>query len=179
MTSDVAEFPAGRKPSGRRWGTAGVALTAREAQERDQAKGRERLRNRQRLNAAYRDWRAGNVQPWRISQALDAAGLWGPEVDEKCGGREPMVDEWEAGTLYPTWEQLLKLATLTEVTPGMFMVRPGQDPIPAKATSMRFHADVEDEAEPVLAFTPNAIAAEVCYAPTTRPAVAANDRSTP
>lgn len=169
--TDVAQFPAGRTGTGRRWGKAGVPLSRREAQERDQAAGRQRLREQQCLNAAYRDWRAGHVQPWRITQALDAAGLEGPEVDEKCGGQEPMVDEWEEGVRYPTWEQLLKLATLTEVTPAMFMVKPGQDPIPAKSTSMRFHVDLEDEGEPVLAFTPNAIAAEVAYAPRTRPAV--------
>lgn len=168
---DVSAFPAGRTPSGRRWGKAGVPLTQREAQERDQAKGREHLRSQQHLNAAYRGWRAGNVQPWRISQALDAAGQWGPEVDEKCGGAEPMVDEWEEGVRYPTWEQLLKLAALVEVTPAMFMVRPGQDPIPAKSTSMRFHEDLDDEPEPVLAFTTEAVAAEVEYAPRTRPAV--------
>lgn len=168
--SDVTQFPAGRAASGRRWGNAGVALTRREAQERDQKKGRERLRAQQALNAAYRDWLAGHVQPWRISQALDSAGLWGPEVDEKCGGTEPMVDEWEEGVRYPTWEQLVKLAALVEVTPAMFMVRPGQDPIPAKTTSMRFHADIEDETEPKLAFTPEAIAAEVAHAPRTRPA---------
>jgi len=169
--SDVAQFPASRKPSGRRWGKAGVALTRREAEERDQVAGRERLRAQQALNAAYRDWRAGHVQPWRISQALDAAGLWGPEVDEKCGGAEPMVDEWEEGVRYPTWEQLLKLAALVEVTPAMFMVRPGQDPIPAKATSMRFHEDLDDEPDPVLAFMPEAVAVEVRHAPRTRPAV--------
>lgn len=54
------------------------------------------------------------------------------------------------------------LAKLAEVTPAMFMVRPGQDPIPAKTTSMRFHTtDLDDEPEPVLYFTPEAIAATV------------------
>lgn len=37
-------------------------------------------------------------------------GEW---VDVACGVQEPAVDRWEAGLLYPTWEQLCKLAVLT------------------------------------------------------------------
>lgn len=55
---------------------------------------------------AYRDWAAGHVIPDRITTALNAEGLYGPEVDLACGVEEPAVDEWEAGTRYPSWEQL-------------------------------------------------------------------------
>lgn len=157
----VIPFPAPRPGSGRRWGKAGVPLSAEDVEAARRARvaevNKEQIRREQHLEAARRDWKAGHVQPWRITQALDAAGLWGPEVDEKCGGAEPMVDEWEEGARYPTFEQLLELAALTGVTPAMFMVRPGQDPIPAKATSMRFHADLDDEPQPVLTFDPEAI----------------------
>jgi hypothetical protein len=40
--------------------------------------------------------------------------LDGPEVDEWCGGIEPMVDEWEAGIRVPTGEQMMLLAALTQ-----------------------------------------------------------------
>jgi hypothetical protein len=159
--TEVLSFPAPRPGSGRRWGKAGVPLSAEDAEAARRARvaevNKEQIRHEQHLEAARRDWKAGHVQPWRITQALDAAGKWGPEVDEKCGGTEPMVDEWEEGVRYPAWEQLLKLAALVGVTPAMFMVRPGQDPIPAKTTSMRFHADLDDEPKPVLAFTAEAV----------------------
>lgn len=54
--------------------------------------------------------------PKRITMALDARGLYGPEVDLACGAREPDVDRWETGDLVPTPEQLAKLAALTGVT---------------------------------------------------------------
>jgi hypothetical protein len=41
------------------------------------------------------------------------ARLEGPEVDIACGAKEPDVDRWEEGELYPTWEQLVLLAELT------------------------------------------------------------------
>ena len=69
---------------------------------------------------AERDWQAGKIIPWRITVALDAHSLYGPEVDAACGVEEPAVDMWEAGTLYPTWEQLCALATLCQTYPWMF-----------------------------------------------------------
>lgn len=58
--------------------------------------------------------------PARITMALDAKGLYGPEVDLACGAREPDVDRWEAGTLIPTAVQLRLLAELTGQTVGFF-----------------------------------------------------------
>jgi hypothetical protein len=58
--------------------------------------------------------------PARITMALDAAGLWGPEVDVALGGVEPMVDEWEAGTRLPTREQVERLAELTTMPVAYF-----------------------------------------------------------
>lgn len=69
---------------------------------------------------AERDWASGKVIPWRITTALDADSLYGPEVDLACGVEEPAVDRWEAGTLYPTWEQLCALAELCQTYPWMF-----------------------------------------------------------
>jgi transcriptional regulator with XRE-family HTH domain len=65
-----------------------------------------------------------NVHPARITAALDAAKLWGPQVDIQLGGREPMVDEWEAGTRTPTEEQIRALAELTGV-PLEWLLQPG------------------------------------------------------
>ena len=58
-------------------------------------------------------WRAGYIIPARITQALDLRSLYGPEVDAALGVEEPTVDRWEAGELYPTWEQVVALADLT------------------------------------------------------------------
>jgi transcriptional regulator with XRE-family HTH domain len=63
--------------------------------------------------------------PKRITLALDAKGLYGPDVDRACGVEEPAVDQWETGELVPTPEQLVKLAALTGVTVGFFF---GDDP---------------------------------------------------
>jgi hypothetical protein len=59
-----------------------------------------------------------------ITLALDARGLYGPEVDEACGGVEPMVDRWELGELEPTAAQVVLLAELTGHPPAFFY----QDP---------------------------------------------------
>ncbi|KQP81608.1 hypothetical protein [Aeromicrobium sp. Leaf291] len=67
-------------------------------------------------------WEAGQVRPWRISLALDLAGLHGPEVDAMCGAVEPEVDRWEEGLQYPTWEQLCLLADATDQLVGFFLV---------------------------------------------------------
>ncbi len=58
--------------------------------------------------------------PGRITVALDAKALDGPEVDEACGVAEPVVDLWEAGVLIPTDEQLAALAKLTEMPVSFF-----------------------------------------------------------
>src|SRR5690349_14012749 len=122
-----------------RWGKAGQRLDDRELEERRRAAvGR---RNRAALAAdanevvAYKLWRAGEVRPYVITQALNARGLFGPEVDVACGAREPDVDLWEAGKLYPTWEQLLLLAKLVGVTPR-FLCQRGSD-LAVADTSLR------------------------------------------
>lgn len=55
----------------------------------------------------------GTPVPARITLALDARGLYGPEVDISCGAVEPAVDNWEAGIEVPTAEQVKLLAALT------------------------------------------------------------------
>ncbi|GAT01321.1 DUF4031 domain-containing protein [Mycolicibacterium fortuitum] len=61
----------------------------------------------------FEAWREGRVSPRAITAALDIRQLYGPEVDRACGVEEPAVDQWEAGQLYPSWEQLQALARLT------------------------------------------------------------------
>lgn len=80
---------------------------------------------RARLEA---DYRAGHrlIQPSRITMALDVRDLHGPEVDEACDAREPDVDHWEAGTAVPTWEQVEKLAALTDMPVSFFFVEPSE-----------------------------------------------------
>lgn len=57
---------------------------------------------------------------YRITLALDAAGLYGPEVDEACAADEPAVDRWEDGTLEPSPYQLALLANLTRMPLSYF-----------------------------------------------------------
>jgi hypothetical protein len=89
------------------------------------------------IEEARAGWRLGLLAPWRITAALDLGGHHGPDVDTACGAREPEVDEWEAGTRYPTFEQLLLLAELTGRSPAWF-VRLGE-PIEARRTSLWDH----------------------------------------
>lgn len=53
------------------------------------------------------------VHPSRITHALNARQLFGPEVDAACLAAEPDVDEWEAGRRKPTEAQVEALAALT------------------------------------------------------------------
>lgn len=114
------------------------------------------------LQKAQREWAAGKVIPHRITMALDARGLDGPGVDAACGVEEPAVDMWEAGTLYPTFEQLCALAELCGVLPHLFTSALLVDyPV---HTSLRFHKIGGKLCDwvpppPVRAFTPEAIAA--------------------
>lgn len=61
----------------------------------------------------FQAWREGLLSPRAITAALDMRQLYGPEVDRACGVEEPAVDQWEAGQLYPSWEQVEALSRLT------------------------------------------------------------------
>lgn len=147
----------------RRWGKAGVRLTDREAEELDRRNARHAREFQQACEAAEtgaRDnWARGMLRPCTITRALDACRLYGPEVDEACGVEEPAVDMWEAGQLYPSWDELKALARLTLRPVHYLLVDRGH--LPFEATSMRFHlkAGEEPPAPPVLCFTPEAIQA--------------------
>lgn len=58
--------------------------------------------------------------PARITMALDARGLYGPDVDTACGAAEPDVDEWESGESVPTRHQVELLAELTHMPVEFF-----------------------------------------------------------
>lgn len=67
---------------------------------------------------------AGTIVPARITWALDARGLGGPDVDIACGTWEGNpdgdVDAWEAGTAVPTPQQVEQLAQLTRMPVAWF-----------------------------------------------------------
>lgn len=71
---------------------------------------------------------AGPPVPQRITDALNLAELYGPEVDRALGVEEPTVDRWEdpADPLLPTAEQVRALAKLTGF-PVPFFYRPAVD----------------------------------------------------
>lgn len=125
----------------RRWGKAGVRLSPQQVVERDRQALLRRARadeeNAERLRVTYEKWAAGLVVPSAITTALDMHGLEGPGVDAACGVREPAVDLWEAGKLYPTWQQLLALAALTDRHPIFFVT--ARRSLSVLDTSMRFH----------------------------------------
>lgn len=126
------------------WGKAGQRLTEREAAQRRRDHGKRRTMTRLARErddtTARKNWAAGLMQPVRITHALgDREGAW---VDEACGVREPTVDQWEAGTVYPTWEQVLALSALTGYTPRLLC-----DPMPpllSSETSLRFHVPAKE-----------------------------------
>ena len=156
----------------RRWGKAGVRLSDEEARRRSlrvaAQRQSENARTARDLDTAYQLWRAGEFRPHIATFAMDRFNLAGPEVDEACGAAEPDVDLWEAGKRYPTWEQLLKLAALTKITP-VFLVR-GDEPIPWWETTMRFHCSPDRErVPPVRRCEPDAVAAVVAGTPQRRP----------
>lgn len=103
------------------WGKAGQRLTPAEIEQRAQQRRARRNQGQafwdQALPEARVAWSSGWVRPWLITMWLDYAGQQGPEVDRALGVPDPTVDRWEAGTQYPTWDQLVALARLCGVHP--------------------------------------------------------------
>lgn len=123
-----------------RWGKAGQR-SPEAARRRRKARGWHRHEMEQQQaqdEQARQKWLMGLVVPAHITMALDGADLHGPQVDWACGVQEPAVDNWEAGRLYPTWEQILRLAELTGRRPSYFMA-PVHHITSLYDTSMRFH----------------------------------------
>ncbi len=140
-----------------RWGKAGVRLKPDEVRARGFRAASRRQESGRDLANAERLWRAGAVKPYRITAALNLRGLYGPEVDEACGTTEPDVDLWEEGRLYPTWEQLVKLAELTGF-PVNYFVHEGPR-IDVSASSLRFHVKGYEEGPPPVWEFSNAVVA--------------------
>ncbi len=140
----------------RRWGSAGVRLTQHEARAADLRAGLRRLRDRQAFDEARRKWEAGELVPARITIALDLHELYGPEVDATCGVAEPDVDRWEAGELYPTWEQLLALSAITpRVTLPFFFIPANEQ----AWSTLEFHMPPSELPKRVARFKPEAFTA--------------------
>jgi hypothetical protein len=138
-----------------RWGKAGVRLTGREAAAIDSRNAR---RHAEAKLVAERDeregrdaWARGLIRPWAITLALNARGLYGPQVDEACGTVEPAVD---------TWDELKALAELT-LYPIAFFTTAAHEAIAVEDASLRFTLRPGEDAppRPVLCFEPAAIEA--------------------
>lgn len=109
---------------------------------------------------AHRQWMAGALSPYRITDALDAEDLYGPEVDIACGAVEPAVDEWEAGNRYPSFEQLIALAALTGRAPDTFVARLRDLDFDIRDTTMWGHMTKADRARwhpPIVEFTTQSV----------------------
>jgi hypothetical protein len=147
------------------WGKAGQRLTPDQIFKRDAHL--RAVQNRSRHTIAEETerlrlfWARGEVRPFAITILLDARGFYGPQVDVECGGAEPMVDEWEAGTRYPEFDQLLALLQLCGVTPGFVQHYSTQTEFETLGeitdrSSLRFHSP-EPAPTYVAAFTPDAL----------------------
>lgn len=96
-----------------------AALPVWGARERDVARMQERAAAvdpavvLQEWPELFAQWQAGDLQPRRLTMALDAVHAEGTWVDVACGAEEPEVTLWEAGQLYPSWENTVRLAALT------------------------------------------------------------------
>lgn len=148
---------------GKVYGKAGVPLTPEELADR--ARARTVRRNRrareeaQALEEARQRHARGLVRPYIITSALDSKDLYGPEVDAACGVLEPTVDMWEAGHVYPTFDQLVALAKLTQVMPAFFtrdhhVAADGRMFLCGRGVKYAGPAE-----PPVITFTPEALAA--------------------
>lgn len=74
------------------------------------------MKSHQKRQDAARDaWEFGELKPYMLTRWMDYRGVDGPDVDHHCGVQEPIVDRWEDGTVYPTWEQLLALAEFCQI----------------------------------------------------------------
>lgn len=106
------------------WGKAGQRLTPEQARQRRRngsaARALATQYDTERTEAGRRAHAAGLIRPDLITFYLNANDLFGPEVDAQCGVREPTVDLWETGRVYPTWPQLEALARLCRITPDRF-----------------------------------------------------------
>lgn len=100
-------------------------------------------------------WEAGQVRPYLVSAWLDYRGFYGPGVDQALGVPEPSVDLWEAGQLYPTWEQFQALGTLCGVPLRLFT---SADPRPPRVWVCG-SAALRHLPPPVTRWTPAALAA--------------------
>lgn len=145
-----------------KWGKAGQR-SPEAARRRSRARGwhhQEMEQQQAKDEQARQKWLMGLVVPAHITMALDGADLHGQQVDWACGVQEPAVDNWEAGRLYPTWEQILRLAELTGRRPSYFMA-PVHDITSLYDTSMRFHLSFAERhpmpALPVHRFTYEAL----------------------
>lgn len=145
----------------RRWGRAGQRLTPVEAEGRDRVRAathnKRAAADAARLAEAKREWAGGQMQPHSITIALDRAEQHGPKVDIALGVMEPTVDWWEAGIVYPRWQDVLNLAKLCKVVPSILTCR--HTWIDARLTTWAYHDRGAKVGPPlVLAFTPQAVA---------------------
>lgn len=125
--------------------------------------------------AEHQAWREGRIRPFVITRALDARELYGPLVDELCGTTEPAVDMWEAGQLYPTWDELQALADLTDYPVALFTTVP-HEAIGFEDTSLRFHLKRGQKPPPPLVRCFEPIAIEAATGTTRCPYCGASSR---
>lgn len=156
----------------KRWGKAGQRLAPTERSEKEAQRVKEANRMANHREADTRASKAahdrGELKPWRVTMALNLRQLYGPEVDTACDAAEPDVDDWEAGTLYPRWEQVVLLAKLVGNPVGFFYQ--GGEPATGTIFICGGSAELRREMakprpDPILQYTHDALVAAGIRAP--------------
>lgn len=73
---------------------------------------------------AFQGWQNGSLRPWQLTIAFNRHGFFGDWVDIAVGVTEPEVEAWEKGIIYPTWDQLTRVAALTDTNPDELLSTP-------------------------------------------------------
>ena len=111
-------------------------------------------------------WAGGKLIPAAISMRIEMHLIShpehdGPAFDPLVLAAEPEVDHWEAGILYPTWEQTVALCELT----GTIVNGLCDAPLPIRSTSLWLHmtqGERDSWVPPVMSFTQQALADRLC-----------------
>jgi len=92
----------------------------------------------------------------RTSVRNGSTELYGPGVDAACGAEESACGDWEAGARYPSFVQLLALATLTHQSPDSFIAREGDEDLDLRDAMMWCHISKAEQPRwrpPITEFT--------------------------
>lgn len=107
---------------------------------------------------ARQGWETGAIVPHCITSALDLSGRRREALSAACGVPNETLQAWEAGIVYPTWDQLVALARETGVHPAFFAKAASSLDLISATLTMTLDI-AEPQSEPIHCFTDAALAA--------------------